>query len=226
MGEGSEHRRSRSLIPISKSPSVVELHIWRCVGPVFLGINVMLVLISAASADRLDWLWFVPVQGHLDLNREGSAANTWCAVVWIAVGVLALAQLRTLPPSRKRLTQIGYVAVAVLAILIASEDGFSLLGKDRAGRWAWLLVSAPAWLPLAVAASWALVIRGSRHPAERLLVLLAVAFGAASVAIDAGRLSIGPDSWHFLVEEGSELMAGAILALVLAHRMTHFAAHR
>ena len=43
----------------------------------FVGVTLVLVLLSAVGPDRLEWISLEPLVYHLDLNREGRLANLW-----------------------------------------------------------------------------------------------------------------------------------------------------
>ena len=130
----------------------------------------------------------------------------------------------------KWLGALGWLSVALLAALVAAEELISLkdtLGYRQALRELMILSDVPEkhlWLPmvaplaalLAVAASWGAYPTLNRHPALALLTGVAVTVGLGAVLRDvfAGTQYMSPVGKHFL-EEGSELMAGATLAVVL-----------
>ena len=126
--------------------------------------------------------------------------------------------------------------MALLATLVAFEEGFSL--KDTlVGRMAWVdlatlkaaeLPPNARWLVAAVplfaaplaAAGWVFHTSQRRHPALRLLTLLAVVLVVEAVAQDAYNvLNITIVAWEHFVEEGAETMAAATLAVILVEML-------
>ncbi|MCY3784721.1 MAG: hypothetical protein OXG79_13190 [Chloroflexi bacterium] len=194
----------------------------------FLALNVILAVVSALA----EW-GDSPASQEVILNREQTAANLYAAIIWGAVAVLAGAQLfRSATPVRgpKWLGALGWLSVALLAALVAAEELTQL--KDRLGyhqalqasmnlsdvppRDRWLPMVAPLVALLAATASWGAYPTLRRHPALALLTGVAVTVGLGAVLRDvfAGTQYMSPVGKHFL-EEGSELMAGATLVVVL-----------
>lgn len=194
----------------------------------FLALNVILAVVSALA----EW-GDSPASQELILNKERTAANLYSAWLWGAVAALAAVQLfRSATPVRgpKWLGALGWLSVALLAALVAAEELTQL--KDRLGyhqalqasmnlsavppRDRWLPMVAPVVALLAATASWGAYPTLRRHPALALLTGVAVTVGVGAVLRDvfAGTQYMGPVGKHFL-EEGSELMAGATLVVVL-----------
>ena len=199
----------------------------------FLAANLVIVLLPAVSTQRLAWSGFTPWVEQLEANIEGTPANTYAGIIWGGVAVLALAQLLPPPPGRQRwFWRLGWLSMALIAALIACEEGFSLLAKDRAAHLDlgvvapaayWLVVAAPLAAPLVAAAGWVLWISQRGHPARTLLTGLAAALAAGSIAVDAGVLHVTPIAWEYLLEEGMEVMAAALFAVMLAETLGHAA---
>ncbi len=205
---------------------------------VFLAINLVVVLLSATDAYRLGWLESALWIRQLDFDVEGTLANSYAAIIWAAVAVLTLAQLTRPPPSNRRrwLWVLGWLSVALLATLVALEEGFSL--KDRlVGRMAWfdlaglkaaelppnarwLVAAVPLFAAPLAAAGWVFHTSQRRHPTLRLLTLLAVVLLVEAVAQDAFNvLDIPILAWEHFVEEGAETMAAAALAVILVEML-------
>lgn len=194
----------------------------------FLALNVILAVVSALA----EW-GDSPVSQELILNKERTAANLYSALLWGAVAALAAAQLfRSATPVRgpKWLGALGWLSVAALAALVAAEEFISLkdtLGYEQALQESMILSGVPEkhlWLPLVAplvvllgaTAGWGAYPTLHRHPALALLTGVAVTVGLGALLRDvfAGTQYMSPVGKHFL-EEGSELMAGATLAVVL-----------
>ena len=207
---------------------------------VFLAVHVALTVPSAILP--LDWdfpepgSWF----RQLSLDSEGSLANLYSGVLWGTVAALAAAQLlRSAIPARgpRWLWALGWLSAALFAALVAFEELADL--KDTLGRWEtldallaslnladlpaevrWAAVVAPLTAPLAAAAGWVLYASLRRHPGLALLTVLALALGVGAALRDGfGELYGTTGTWLLLLEDGSELMAGAILAVVLVEAL-------
>ena len=205
----------------------------------FLAANLVLVLLPAARADRLGLIdpaaaWI----GQLEANREGTAANTYSAVIWGGVAVLAVTQVIRSPSRRRWLQRLGWLSMALIAALIACEEGISLIHKDRAAHLnfaavspylnltagvppaaQWLVVALPLLTIPLLAAGWVLVTSQLGHPARALLTGLAAALAAASIAVDTGVLHVGSIGWEYLLEEGLEIMAAALFVVILVETL-------
>ena len=198
---------------------------------VFLALNLILVVLSAVA----EW-GDPPMSQQLIIGTERTAANLYAAILWGVVAALAVAQLfRSATPIRgpKWLGALGWLSVALLAALVAAEELISL--KDTLGyretfqalqatmnlsgvpeRDRWLPMVAPLVILLAAVAGWGAYPSLRRHPALALLAAVGVTVGAGAVLRDVfgGHHYVSPVGKHFL-EEGSELMASATLAVVL-----------
>ncbi len=192
-----------------------------------------------------DWGW--PLQ--MSPDTEGGAANLYSGVLWGTVGALGAAQL--LRPTNftkgpRWLWVVGWLSLATLAGFVAFEEFAELKGTPQVhalmarlnlgvhlGGMV-LLVSLAA--PLATAAGWVFYASLRGRPRLALLTLLAGAYAVSAVLRDTfdnthGTLDaylrsspkpdpvIGP-----LLEEGAEVMAAAILAVVLVEMLA--AGHR
>ena len=200
----------------------------------FLAVNLIIVMLPAANVQRLELAVPTALIKQLEADTDTSLANTYSAVVWGVVAVLAVAQLLRPPSSSRRrwLWRLGWLSVALLAALIALEERASL--KDAIGTLTlpvdlslmpnleampghtrWLAVLAlPLAAPLA-AAGWVLLTSQRLHPARALLTLLAIVFVACAIVLDSDVLHIAPISWSVFLEEGLELTAAAILVVIL-----------
>jgi len=126
-----------------------------------------------------------PVSQHLILNEERSAANLYSVLLW------------------------GFVAALAAAQLIRSAT--PVRGPKWLGALGWLSVAA-----LAASASWGAFPTLRRHPALALLAGVAVTVGVGAVLRDVfARAQYMSPVWKHFLEEGSELMASATLAVVL-----------
>ena len=199
----------------------------------FLAINFVIVMLSAADAQRLGWLGSAAWIRQLDFDAEGTLANAYAAGVWAAVALLALAQLLCAIPPRKqkRLWVIGWLSAALLATLIALEEYASL--KDWIAIYAapvdvsmltpegwptsahWLIIAVPLFGAPLAAAGWVLVSSQRGHPARALLTSMAAVLAIATIPKDSHVLTVAPRAWRSLLEEGSEVMAAATLAVIL-----------
>lgn len=197
----------------------------------FLALNLVLVALSAWA----EW-GDPPVSQQLILNEERSAANLYSVLLWGAVAALAAAQLfRSATPVRgpRWLGALGWLSVAALAALVAVEELIAL--KDSLGyrqtlqalqasmnltdvppKDRWLPMVAPLIALLAAAGIWGAYPTLRRHPALALLTGVAVTVGVGAVLRDVfARAQYMSPVWKHFLEEGSELMAGATLAVVL-----------
>ena len=206
----------------------------------FLAVHLALTVPLAILAVGWDWpepdSWFQ----QLSLDREGSAAALYSGVLWGTVAALAAAQLfRPALPIRgpRWLWALGWLSAALIAALVAFEELADL--KDTLGRSEWLVgllasvdlrdlpvevrwaaVVAPLAAPLAAAAGWVLYASLRRHPALALLAVLALALGVGAVLHDGFAEGYGTTgSWLLFLDDGSEVMAGAILAVVLVEAL-------
>ena len=202
----------------------------------FLALHLALaapLAILAADWDRPEpdsWL------RQLNFDGEGTAANLYSGILWGGVAALAAAQLFRPAISVRGprwLWMLGWLSAALLAALVALEELADL--KDTLGRWEalnalqaswnlarlpvnlrWAVVVVPCIAPLAAAAGWVAYTSLRRHPALALLAVLAVALGVGTAVHDQFGVLYGTTSvWVLFIEEGSEIMAGATLAVVL-----------
>ncbi len=202
---------------------------------VFLAGNVALTLPLAFFASG--WLWpgFYEWFEHLNLDSEQSAANWYASGLWAAVAVLAAAQLVRPPPAERHprwLWVLGWIAVALFAALIAWEEAASI--KDSLKQWDqyqlilarlnladlpggihWAAVVMVLTFPFAVLSGWVVFTSFRRKPALLLLTALAVALGIGAILRDGFGVLYGTTHWWgTYLDDASEIMAGAILAVV------------
>ena len=202
----------------------------------FLAVHLALTVPLAILAVGWDWpesgSWF----RQLNLDGEGTAANLYSGILWGAFAALAGTQLfRPVPSARgpRWLWVLGWLSAALFAALVAFEELADL--KDTLGRWGafnaflasvnlsnlpisvrWLAIVGPLGVPLAAAAAWVVFVSVRRHPALALLTVLAVALGMGAALRDGfGELYGTTAAWALFIEDGSEIMAAAILVVVL-----------
>ena len=202
----------------------------------FLAVHLALTVPLAILAVGWDWpesgSWF----RQLNLDGEGTAANLYSGILWGAFAALAGTQLfRPVPSARgpRWLWVLGWLSAVLLAALVAFEELADL--KDTLGRWEafnaflasvdladlpisvrWLAIVGPLGVPLAAAAAWVVFVSVRRHPALALLTVLAVALGMGAALRDGfGELYGTTAAWALFIEDGSEIMAAAILVVVL-----------
>ncbi|MCY4112948.1 MAG: hypothetical protein OXG33_03275 [Chloroflexi bacterium] len=186
-----------------------------------------------------DWDWFGWL-GHLNLDGEGTAANLYSAILWGAVAALAAGQLFRPEATSKTprwLWVLGWLSAALFAALVAVEELANV--KDPFGRWGtlypylealgledlpftirWVALLAAPFAPLAAAAAWVAYVSLRRQPALAMLAVLALALGVGAIVRDGLSDLYGTQvAWEMFIEDASELMAGAILAVVLVERL-------
>lgn len=124
--------------------------------------------------------------------------------------------------------------MALIAALIAGEEGFSLIDKDRAAQLSmvsvpsdahWLVVAVPPLTIPLVAAGWVLVNAQRGHLDRLLLTGLASALAVGSIAVDTRMLHVESVTWEYFLEEGMELMAAALFLVILAETLVHPVPH-
>ena len=202
----------------------------------FLAAHLALTVPLIILAGRWNWPGPAFVLQELNLDGDGSPAALYAGVLWGAVAALAAVQVfRPAVPTRgpRWLCVLGWCSVALFAGAVAFEEIAGL--KDALGRteWVkallasvrladlpaedrWAAVVAPIAAPPAVAAAWVLYASLRHRPALALLTVLAVALGVSAVLHDGLAHLYGTTGpWLLVLDDGSELMAGAILAVVL-----------
>ena len=200
----------------------------------FLAVHLALTAPLAILAVGWDWpesgSWFQ----QFNLDGEGTAANLYSGILWGAFAALAVTQLFRPVPSAsgpRWLWVLGWLSAALFAALVAFEELADL--KDTLGRWQafnallasvnladlpisvrWLAIVGPLGAPLAAAAAWVVFMSVRRHPALALLTVLAVALGMGAALRDGfGELYGTTAAWALFIEDGSEIMAAAILVV-------------
>ena len=202
---------------------------------VHLPLTAPMVVIAASWDGGVPNGWLAP----FNFDMEGTAANLYSGVLWTAVAALGFAQLsRSASTQRPRLRwRIGWACLGVFAALVAIEELAGLKDTDAAvealehltsfaPEWLpedarWLAVVAPLATPLAAAAGWALYTSQRPHPVRAFLTVLAVGLLLGVLIID------GLDPfydwptrvWMRFIEESSELLAGALLVVILAETL-------
>jgi hypothetical protein len=197
--------------------------------------NIAITLPLALFASGWFWPGFEELFQHLNLDSEESAANWYASGLWATVTVLAAAQLiRPLPASShaRWLWVLGWIAVTLFAALIALEEAASI--KDTLKQWdqsqsllerlgladlpsgiRWAATVGVLSAPFAALAGSALYTSLRRKPALQLLTALALALGLGAVLRDGFGVLYGTTHWWgTYLDDGSEVMVGAILAVV------------
>ena len=203
---------------------------------VFAGFLAAHVVFAVPWALVADWGWLI----QLSPDTEGGAANVYSGILWGAVSALGAAQLlrpRMVVRGPRWLWVVGWLSVATLAAFVAVEEFAELKGTaavHAALHWlnlglhlSWLVLFVSCAAPLAAAAGWVFYTSLRRRPRLALLTALAGIFAASAVLRDTFDQThdtfdaflrqvakpspvVGP-----FLEEGAELMAAAILAVVL-----------
>ncbi len=209
----------------------------------FLAANFVIVLLSMSY--RLGWgeqvlgTWLT----HLNFEFEGGYADRYSGILFGVVAMLAAAQLFRPPVARsgpRWLWTLGWLGMALLVGLTAFEElhrsvdagalvGSVLPAEGLVARFRWILVVVLLATPLA---AWVLFVAQRGHPARMLLTLLAVALALNAMILDVtGDLRIysllarwlgfgdGIANVRSVLEESSELMAAAALAVVLTETL-------
>ena len=198
-------------------------------------LTVPMAVVAASWDGSVPGGWLAP----FNFDTEGTAANLYSGVLWLAVAALGLAQLsRSVPTQRPRWRwTTGWACVGVFAALVAFEELAGLKDTDAAVQaveyltsfapgWLpkdarWLAVIAPLAAPLAAAAGWALYTSQRPHPVRAFLTVLSVGLLLGVLIID------GLDPfydwptrvWIRFIEEGSELLASALLVVILTETL-------
>ena len=203
----------------------------------WIAVHGVLAVLPAITRGRLDWpplnAWEMPVQVRpgggvpitywvipLEANYEGTPLNTYSIVLWSLVAALALAQVVRPAGGRRWLWLAGWISVGGLAALIAMEEHYEWKGafgyqvewlEFIAHTVRWEVVVAPfAALPVALAGN--VIYRSvTRIPALAMLSVAACIFAIASLAHEIVQYNL----WMDLLEEGSEMLLGAVLAVIL-----------
>ena len=203
----------------------------------FLVVHLALTVPLAVLVADWDWFdWF----RHLNLDGEGTAANLYSGILWGVVAVLAAGQIFRLEAAASTprwLWVLGWLSAALLAALVAVDEIANV--KDAFGTWGalypylealgvedlpigvrWTAVVAVPLAPLAGVAAWVAYVALRRHPALAMLAVLALALGVGAIIRDSLSDLYGTQAaWGTFIEDASELMAGAILAVVLVERL-------
>ena len=203
----------------------------------FLVAHLALTVPLAVLVAGWDWSGWL---GQLNLDGEGTAANLFSAILWGAVAALAAGQLfRSEAAARtpRWLWVLGWLSAALFAALVAVEeianvkDAFGRSGAlypylealglaDLPSTIRWVALVAVPFAPLAVSAAWVVYVALRHHPALAMLTVLALALGAGAIIRDGLVHLYGTQvAWETFIEDASELMAGAILAVVLVERL-------
>lgn len=193
----------------------------------FLVANLSIALLPATGDWGLRWPWFSGWVDHLNSEIDTSLGNAWSVTLWILVVALAIAHLRQKPQARRWIWIAGWSSFAILAAVIAlleTHDSFrnqfdgAVPIEGIARHLHWMILAAPLALPLMVLAGsvlWAIV---GRNPTLRILAGVAVVLGFLAVVRDSVFYLYDParNDWPLFLEDGSEIMAAAILVVVLA----------
>lgn len=203
----------------------------------FLVVHLALTVPLAVLVAGWDWFdWF----RHFNLDSEGTAANLYSGILWGAVAALAVGQLIWTEPAGRTprwLWVIGWLSAALLAALVAVEEVAGV--KNAFGKWGalypylealgledlpitirWAALVAAPLAPLAAAAAWVAYVSLRRHPALAMLTVVALVLGAGAIIRDGLSDRYGTKvAWEMFIEDASELMASAILVVILVERL-------
>ena len=184
-------------------------------------------MVAIAAGWERNWLT------QMNLNAEGTVANFYSSILWASVAVLGLAQLRrsAAVPQPRWLWTLGWLSVGCLGVFVAVEEVAGL--KDPTGasfsigpEWLqeydrWTVAVAPLAVPLAATAGRNLYLSQRSHSTRMLLTVLAIVVVAAAIVHDLlhSFYTSNEFAWGFFAEEGSEVMAGALLIVVLTETL-------
>ena len=203
----------------------------------WIAVHGVLAVLPATTRGRLDWpplnAWEMPVQVRpgggvpitywvipLEANYEGTPINTYSIVLWSIVAALALAQVARPAAGRRWLWLAGWICAGGLAALIAMEEHYEW--KTAFGyevEWLefivytvrWEVVAAPFVAVPGALAGYVIYRSVTRIPALAMLAVAACIFAISSLAHEIVQYNL----WMELIEEGSEMILGSILAVIL-----------
>ena len=193
----------------------------------FLAGNCVLALLPTTGASGLRWPWFSSWVDHLNSEFDNSLGNAWSVTLWIAVAVLALAQLCRPPMGRRWLWVSGWSSFAFLAAataLLETNDSYrnqldgTIPIDEIAPHFHWMILAAPMALPLIAIAAYVLWKVVGLNPTLRILAGISVLLGFAAVVRDSFFYLYDAErsAWPLFLEDGSEVMSSAILVAILA----------
>jgi len=198
----------------------------------------VLAVLPATARGRLDWpplnAWEMPVEVRpgggvpitywvipLEANYEGTPLNTYSIVLWGMVAALALAQVVRRADGRRWLWLAGWISAGTIAAIIAVEEYYDFKGAlGHQGAWLefissdvrWEIVVAPFVAVPGAIAGYVIYKSVTRYPGLAMLSGVACIFAIVTLTHD---FAVSNHWWVDFIEEGSELMLGAVLIVIL-----------
>ncbi len=212
---------------------------------VWIAAHGVLAVLPAMAHGRLDWpplnAWVmlaevrpgggVPIYYSvmpLEANYEGTPINTYTIVLWSIVAALALAQAIRPANGSRWIWLAGWLVVGAAAAVIAAEEHYELKGYlGHQVAWLdpipttirWEVVVAPFVAVPGAIAGYVLYKSVAKHAILSLLFAVACVLFFASLAHEIVQYNV----WMDLLEEGSEMMAGSLMSVILAELLLrHF----
>ncbi|MCY3913981.1 MAG: hypothetical protein OXG43_12175 [Chloroflexi bacterium] len=210
----------------------------------WLAAHGLLAVLPVTSRGRLDWppfnSWVIPLEGNvgedtptiiwvspLEANVEVTPINTYTIVLWSIVAALALAQAVRPANGRGGMWLVGWICTGGIAAMIAVEEYLERKGYLAQGvEWLefipsnvrWEFVVAPFVAVPGVMAGYVIYKSVTRNPALAMLSVAAIVFAVTGLA----RELISGNLWMDLMEEGSEMMAGSIITVILFELLVQY----
>ncbi len=204
----------------------------------WIAVHGVLAVLPVTSRERLDWpplnAWEMPVEMRpgggmpitvwvtpLESNIEATPINTYSIVLWSLVAALALAQVVRPAAGRRWLWLAGWLCAGGLAAIIAVEEHYDWKGSlGSQVQWfefvattvRWEVVVAPFVALPGAMAGYVIYRSVTRIPALALLSAAACIFAIVTISHDIGASN---NLWIDLIEEGSEMILGSVLVVIL-----------
>ena len=198
----------------------------------------VLAVLPATTRRRLDWpplnAWEMPAEvrpgggvpitvwvSPLEANYEGTPLNTYSIVLWSLVAALALVQVARPADGRRWLWLAGWISAAGIAAMIAVEEYFDFKGSfGHQLAWLefissdvrWEFIVAPFVAVPGAIAGYVVYRSVTRYPGLSMLSVAACTFAIITLSHD---ISVSSNWWVDFIEEGSEMLLGAVLAVIL-----------
>ena len=167
--------------------------------------------------------WVIP----LEANYEGTPLNTHSIVLWSLVAALALAQVVRPTDGRRWLWLAGWISAAGIAALIAAEEHYEWKGylgyqvewlEFISAHVRWEAVVAPFVAVPGALAGYVIYKSVTRYPGLAMLSVAACILAFASLAHEVVQYNL----WMDLMEEGSEMLLGAVLIVILYELLVRY----
>ena len=240
MGRGALRRGAREVLLTLRSCGVRRGRLYAA----WIAVHGVLAVLPATTRGRLDWpplnAWEMPVQVRpgggvpitywvipLEANYEGTPLNAYSIVLWSLVAALALAQAARPAAGRRWLWLVGWLCAGGIAALIAAEEHYEWKGSlGYQVEWLefialhvrWEVVAAPFVALPGAMAGYVIYRSVTRFPALAMLSVAAGILAFASLAHEVVQYNL----WMDLIEEGSEMILGAILAVILFELLVRY----